>query len=130
MADRIEVDDTELRALAVDLGRAAARATPLVDDVLEHAASNVKDEMVEDAEGSRSFRGIARTISYDRTRTLGGTVFEVGPDKSRGGAARLGVIAYFGGANGGGGTLDIERPLRSEGPRMMQALDRALGDVL
>lgn len=130
----IEVDDSELRALAADLSRAQSRAPNLVDPVLKKAAQNVKEEMAADAAGSRYFDEMASSITYDRDTRLGQEGYEIGPDKSRGGkagrAARLANIAYFGGANGGGGTLDIEKPLRSEEPRLMKALDDALKDVL
>lgn len=126
----IEVDDSELRALAADLSRAQSRAPNLVDPVLKRAAQNVKEEMAADAAESRHFSGIARTVSYDRDSRVGSLGYEVGPDKDRGGAASLANIAYFGGSNGGGGTLDIEKPLRSEEPRLMKALDDALGRVL
>jgi hypothetical protein len=116
-----------LRELTTDLGRIASRALPDVDVVAKHAAQNIKDEMVEDAQGSRAFRSIARSISYDRSYSVGQVAYEVGPDKSRGG--QLGNIAYFGGANGGGGTLDIDGPLKAEEPRFLKALDEMLGDL-
>lgn len=116
-----------LRELSADLGRIASRALPDVDVVAKHAAQNIKDEMVEEAQGSRAFRSIARSISYDRSYGIGQVSYEVGPDKSRGGA--LGNIAYFGGANGGGGTLDIDGPLKAEEPRFLKALDEMLGDL-
>lgn len=116
-----------LRELSTDLGRIASRALPDVDVVTKHAAQNVKDDLVAEAEASRHFRSIARSISYDRSTSMGQVSYEVGPDKSRGG--QLGVIAYFGGANGGGGTLDIDGPLEREEPRFMKALDEFLGEL-
>lgn len=116
-----------LRELAADLGRIASEALPEVDRIAQKGAQNVKDAMVEDAQGSRSFRPISRSISYDRAYGVGQVAYEIGPDKSRGG--QLGVIAYFGGANGGGGTLDIDGPLKAEEPRLMKALDDFLGGL-
>lgn len=116
-----------LRELSADLGRIATSALPEVDAITKKGADNVKRELVEDAEGSRAFRSIARSISYDRSYSAGQVAYEVGPDKSRGGA--LGNIAYFGGANGGGGTLDIDGPLKAEEPRLMKALDDFLGGL-
>lgn len=124
----MNIDAREMTELAADFGKATAKTLPLVDAVMEKAAGNIKDELVEDAQASRHFSQIARSISYDSDYRLGQVAYEIGPDKSRGG--ELGVIAYFGGSNGGGGTLDINAPLRSEEPRMMAALDKALGEVL
>lgn len=116
-----------LRDLTADLGKIASSALPEADAIVKRGAQQIKDEMVSDAEGSRHFRSIARSISYDRAYSAGQVAYEVGPDKSRGGS--LGVIAYFGGANGGGGTLDIDGPLKREEPRLMKALDDFLGGL-
>lgn len=114
----------ELHRVAVDFGRAAADVLPEVDKVVKKGAQNVKDDMVAETVGSW-FSAVGTSISYDRAYGLGSVGYEVGPDKGRAGGA-LGVIAYFGGANGGGGTLDIDAPLRREEPR----LTKALGDVM
>lgn len=120
-----DTDIEGLREFSADLGRIASSALPSVDAILKKAAQSVKDEMVEDAQRSRHFRSIARSISYDSSYRVGEAAYEVGPDKDRGG--ELGVIAYFNGANGGGGTLDIDAPLAHEEPRLMKALDDYLG---
>ena len=127
--DGFRIDTSEVDALAADLGRVAGRSLPLVDEVVKKGADNIKREMAEDAAGSRWFR-FADSISYDSDYRVGQVAYEIGPDRARNPRARLANIAYFGGANGGGGTLDIEKPLRSEEPRLMAALDKALGDVL
>lgn len=121
----------ELRAFAVELGKVATSALKDVDPIVKRGAQNVKDDLVADAEGSGgAFRGIGRTISYDRAYAVGQVAYEVGPDRDRGGQAPLAGIAYFGGANGGGGTLDIDGPLDREEPRLMKALDDYLGGLL
>lgn len=122
-------DFSEVGKLAVDLGKAVSRLLPEVDAIVKRGAQNVKDEMVADASGSRHFKGIARSISYDRAYGLGSVGYEVGVDRDRGGQAALAGIAYFGGVNGGGGTLDIDKPLRNEEPRLVKALSE-LGDGL
>lgn len=94
----------------------------------KRGAQNVKDDMVSDAEGSRHFRSVAPSISYDRSASVGQVSYDVGPDKVRAGGA-LANIAYFGGANGGGGTLDIDGPLRAEEPRLLKAIDDWLGGL-
>lgn len=115
----------ELRALAADMGRIAGDAVKDVDEVLKKAAQNVKTEMVYSVAWSRHFnskkgRGLAQSISYDSHYLPGKVRYVVGPDKNKPGGA-LGNIAYFG-TSRGGGTLDIEQPLRSEEPRMNSAL--------
>lgn len=128
MVDQISIDTSELRALSVDLGRAAARAIPEVTAVISKGALNVKTEMVEDAQAS-SFSQIAPTITYDVTTRMGSIEGEVGPDRDRGGAAGL-AGAYLGWPNGGGGSLSLDAPLEHEEPRMLKALDDLLGGLL
>lgn len=123
-------DFSEVHRLSADLGRSASRILPLVDAVMKRAAQNVKDDMVADAQGSDYFGRIARTISYDRVAAVGAIAYEVGPDRDRGGQAPLAGIAYYGGVNRGGGTLDIDGPLTVEAPRMIKALGDVGGDVL
>lgn len=125
----VEFDASELTDFAAELGKTAAKTLPLVDAVVKKAAQNVRDEMVADAEASRHFRQIARTITYDREYRVGSVAYEVGPDRARGGGAGL-AGAYLGWANGGGGSLPLDAPIEHEEPRMIKALDDALGRVL
>jgi hypothetical protein len=111
----------ELRALSANLGRIAGSAVEDVDAVIQRAALNVKREMQADASGSAHFKGMAGSITYDSHYQLGKVRYVVGPDKGRRGGA-LGNIAYFG-TSRGGGTLDINKPLRTEEPRMLSALE-------
>ena len=125
-----DIDVSQVNRLAADLRSVdIKRAVAIVDPIVKKAAQNVKDEMAADAKGSRHFGYLAGAISYDRRYSLGAVGYEVGPDKDRRGGA-IGNIAYFGGVHGGGGTLDIDKPLRSETPKLLDALGDALGDVL
>ena len=115
----------ELRQLSSNLGKIAGSAVKDVDAVVQKGALNVKKEMVYSVAWSRHFnskkgRGLAQSISYDSHYLPGRVRYEIGPDKNKPGGA-LGNIAYFG-TSRGGGTLDIEQPLRSEEPRLMSAL--------
>lgn len=112
----------ELRKLAEDLGRIAGSAVKDVDAVLKKGAQNVKQEMAADAAASKHFKGMAGSISYDSHYSPGTARYVVGPDKSRRGGS-LGNIYYFG-TSRGGGTGDIEKPLRSEGPRLQSELEK------
>lgn len=122
-----------LRELSADFGKIAAQALPEVDAILKKGANNVKDELVADAEASEHFWRIGQSITYDSSYRFGEAGYEIGPDKARGGkaggAASLAHIAYFGGANGGGDTLDIDAPLKNEEPRLMAQLDKWLGGL-
>lgn len=129
MANDVTVDTSQLLHFAVDLGKVAASALPRVDAVVKRGAQQIKDDMVSDAEASKHFRGIGRTIDYDRAYGIGEVSYEVGPNRERGGQAPLAGVAYLGGANGGGGSLDLDGPLEREAPRLMKALDELLGDL-
>ena len=114
----------ELRALATNLGHVAGSALKDVDAVLKKGVNNIKTEMIADVSGSEHFKGMARAITYESHYLPGRARWVVGPDKSRRGGA-LGNIYYFG-TSRGGGSGDIEKPLRSEEPKTM----RALADLL
>ena len=111
----------ELRRLATNLGHVAGSAVKDVDEVLKKGAQNIKTEMQADASGSRHFKAMAGSISYDSRYLPGRVRYVVGPDKGRRGGA-LGNVYYFG-TSRGGGSGDIDKPLRSEEPRTMSALD-------
>ena len=112
---------TELRRLATNLGHVAGSAVKDVDAVLKKGVQNIKNEMQADVSGSAHFKGMAGSISYESHYSVGTARWVVGPDKSRRGGA-LGNIYYFG-TSRGGGSGDIDKPLRSEEPRTMSALD-------
>jgi hypothetical protein len=110
----------ELRQFAINIGRVVAGAYEDVDAVIAKGALNVKNEMIADASASRHFKGMAGSITYEHENTSNLIRRVVGPDKGRGGGA-LGNIAYFG-TSRGGGTLDIDKPLNSEEPRLLGAI--------
>ena len=114
----------ELRELATNLGYVAGGALKDVDAVLKKGVDNMKREMVADVSGSEHFKGMAGAISYDSYYMPGRARWVVGPDKYRKGGA-LGNIYYFG-TSRGGGTGDIDKPLRNEEPKTL----RALADLL
>lgn len=124
MSDRVEIDASEVRQFAVDLGDAAASIARRVRPVVSKGALKIRNQMREEASGSRHFR-IAPTISYDLNETADGVEAEIGPNRYWR-AARLANIAYFGGVHGGGGTIpDPEGALNAEIPYF----EKALGDL-
>ena len=110
----------ELRQFAISIGRVVDGAYEDVDAAISKGALNMKNEMKADASASRHFKGMAGSITYEHENAGNLIRRVVGPDKSRGGGA-LGNIAYFG-TSRGGGTLDIEKPLNSEEPRLLGAM--------
>jgi len=110
----------ELRQFAIAVGRVADGAFDDVDGVISKGALNVKREMAADALSSRHFKGMAGSITYDSRNARNVSRREIGPDKGRRGGS-LGNIYYFG-TSRGGGSGDIEKPLRSEEPRLLSAM--------
>ena len=110
----------ELRKLSENLGKIAGSAVKDVDAVAQKGALNIKKELAYSAIWSKHFKGMAGSITYESHYQIGKVRYDIGPDKAKRGGG-LGNIAYFG-TSRGGGTLDIEQPLRSEGPRFQSAL--------
>lgn len=105
----MSLDDSQLRQFSQDLGLVPGRLIPEVKAVLKKGAVNVKTAMQQDLRASKSFKAVARSVDFEE---LGSAAFgqshyavEIGPNRSRNPAAGLAGIAYFGGANGGGGTV-------------------------
>ena len=122
-------DASELKRYADDLMRLEPKVELQVDSILKKGATNVKNTLREDMSQSRSFKQIARTINYDIEKFDGGIEAQVGPDKYWR-AGRLANIAYFGGARGGGGTVDFDNGIRKELPNLNEHLGRVMRDVL
>ena len=116
----VSVDAAELRTLSVDLARIPDKVQKGVRPVVVKGAMQVRDKMRKDMRESPSFKGNARNISYDLKVDAGGVEAEIGPQPTQ-----LAHIAYFGGANGGGGTVDILGPLGQE----VEPFVSALGDL-
>ena len=117
-----EMDTSQVKQLGVNFRKLAGSCVQDVEAIMKKGAQNVKDEMIADARGSRHFHPLARAITYERVPRVREIRFVIGPDKDRFGGP-LGNIYYFG-TSRGGGSGDIEKPLRSEAPRMESALTR------
>lgn len=129
MTDGITIDPSEMRRLVADLGRVSTRIVAKLDPIIKKGAVNLKGDLNEQAASSRSFKGMAGSVTFDARHASGFVGYEVGPDKSRRGGA-LGNIFFFGGANGGGGTGDLDGALSREEPELVKALGGLLGGVL
>lgn len=117
----VTVDASELRTLATDLGRIPDKVQRGIKPVVARGAHEVKRKMQADMRESVYFKGNAQNISVDVKVDGGGVEGLIGPKPSW-----LSHIAYFGGANGGGGTVDILGPLGEE----VEPFTKALGDLL
>ena len=123
----LEADFSDVLRAAAEIGAKGATVVNVLEPVMERSALNLKKGMAAEFAGSRHFRRVAGAVSYDRigyfTKTLG---YEVGPEVGRG-AGSLGGIAVEGGANGGGGTVDVDQVLAREAPLIEANIMAALG---
>lgn len=120
----------DLARLAADLASAPDRVVREVKQVVSKGSLNVKQQLVSEAQGSRSFRSLGRSIGYDLNSTADSVEGEIGPDKSRNSSAGL-LMAYYGQSRGGGGTLpDPLLALQAEEPGFVAALENVAGVVL
>jgi hypothetical protein len=92
------VDASDALAVAADFEAAAAEIVTRTRSAVSEAATAARDAMRVDMGGSGSFGHAADSITFD----LVGDGAEIGPTKPTGAIAN---IAYFGGSNGGGGTV-------------------------
>lgn len=120
-----EIDTSELRTLAADLGRIPARVVPEVEAVLKKGADQLKKGMQAEFEGSPHFKRVGAAVSYERRGFAREIAYEVGPEMGRG-AGSLAGIAVDGGANGGGGSVKVDQLLEPEA----KVVEKFLGDIL
>lgn len=121
----IELDMRELTDLSGELSRLPGEALARVRPVFQKGALNIKTQLQSEASGSRHFRQIARTISYDTRESSSAIEAEIGPDRDKGGGAGL-AGAYFGWSRGGGTLPDPVLALEAEVPDV----ERFLGELL
>lgn len=117
----ISIDTSELRTLAADLTQAPAEVARKAPAVVRRGAVNIKNDLRDKMAQSTYFQA-SQHITFDELD--GGMAAEIGPEKV--GAGNLAVIAYWGGANGGGGT--VEDP-QAAADREEPNFTRALGDL-
>lgn len=121
----VTIDTSEVRALAADMRAVDGRLTRHIIPAVDHAAVNIKTDLRGVAARSRHFR-MANSITYDKPSPYEA---EIGPTK--GGAGSLANIAYFGGSNGGGRTVeDPQAALDREVPKFERALADLAADLV
>lgn len=124
------IDASELSNLAADFSRAGSVAAGKVRPIVSKGALNIKNQMQREMQGSAHFGQVAPTIDYDINTTAVGFEAEIGPNKSRGSAASLAGLAYFGSSRPGGGTvMDPIHALNDEAGRFVQNLAEAAGFI-
>lgn len=137
----IEIDTSEVRALAEDFKAVPARLARHAKPVVSKGADNIRNQMRDEMSSSAHFKKAAKSITYDLIDDGFGA--EIGPVK---GAGSIANIAYFGGSGwsgrkkpgpgwqqgpGGGGTVpDPRGALKAEAPRFIKALADAAAELL
>jgi hypothetical protein len=129
----MSADTSDLDGLIRDLRKIPADMVPKMRGVVAKSAINTKKIMQKDASGSRHFKQLARTISYDlNVHEFGGDGVieaEIGP--SGGGSASLAGIAYFGTSRPGGGTVrNPEDAMLEEAPNFYEYAFKATEGLL
>ena len=129
----MSADTSDLDGLIRDLRKIPADMVPKMRGVVAKSALNTKKIMQKDASGSRHFKQLARTISYDlNVHEFGGDGVieaEIGP--SGGGSASLAGIAYFGTSRPGGGTVrNPEDAMLEEAPNFYEYAFKATEGLL
>lgn len=122
----MDIDTSEFRALAADLGKASREVFQEADRVTEKAAHTIKSDMAAAAKwtlGAGHAKHFHGSISYDRAMQVGLIAYEIGPDKHRRQGA-LGNILYFG-TSKNSPMLDVESALRDEAPKF----EKRIGDM-
>ena len=125
----VSVGSADLTSLIAALAKAPDEATEAARGVLQKGALNVKRALNQQAADSLHFKGMAGTVTYDTEIRRHSITAEIGPDMHKRGGT-LGHIFFLGGANGGGGTGDLDAPLCEEEPKMVKFLDEAMGKLL
>lgn len=126
MADGFTLDASEVRALAAKLTDSTRGIEKDVRAVVSKGALNIKTQMVAEMGASSSFKGTARSITYDLSGNAFFSEAQIGPKVGDGEVGGLGGIAYHGNSRGGGTVPDPQGALDRETP----GFEKALGDIL
>ncbi len=126
----LSIDTSELNRAALDLGRIGAKGVDVIEPVMKRGAQNIKTGMAAIFSSSQHFKRVAPAVSYERVGMFSGSLsYEIGPEIGRGSGSLAG-IAVEGGANGGGGTVDVLPALAGEVRSLEKYLGEALGKLL
>lgn len=126
-------DNAELRAFAIHLDGAPKVVRREARAVVKKGATNIKTQLREEMGRSEHFKQIVPKINYDVTEVGvdGGGIIEAEIGAAAEGAGLLENLAYFGGANGGGGTVpDPLGALIDELPKFEKAIADIAADAI
>jgi hypothetical protein len=125
----MDVDATQIRALAVDLGKAEAVTVPKLRAIVQKTMLDTKNDMKAEAAGSgiAEAKALAGFISYDTKYDADGISAEVGPTK---GAAGSFAFLYFGNKNSGPVLNDPMFAMTRNAAKAAPYFAKALGDIL
>lgn len=128
----IRIDASDFGRLARDLDRAAASdLIGKIEPTIMRGAGNVQRAMKADMEKSRHFGQVTAAMTFDVDRFTNHIRAEVGPLTAGKVVGDLAHIAYFGGSNGGGGTVpDPEYLLEAEALNLEKYVGAILDDLL
>ena len=122
----VEIDAHEVKEFASELGKVPTKVVTGVRPAVVKAGVDMKKQLREEMDKSKHFKA-SRSINFDVSD--GGLAVAVGPSKGHPGS--IANIAYFGGVNGGGGTVpDPRGALEAEAPRFEKALTDLVGEIL
>lgn len=125
----MQIDTSELDRLAADLGRMPAKVAKGIAPIVRKGAVNIKNQLNAEMDESAHFGQV--NITFETKAEGDGYVAEIGAVTQGKVVGDLAHFAYFGGANGGGGTVDDpEGALKAEAPRFVKALTDLIGDAL
>lgn len=125
------IQNAALYALSRDFGTVPQKATRKIRPIFSKTALEIKKGMQADFANSRHFKQVGRSIDYELVDGDGGLSAEVGPNAATNPAAALAGIAYFGGSNGGGGSVrDPVFHARDQGTRMVGFIEMAIEGLL
>lgn len=128
----VQIDASELLALADELRAAGEGLIGKIRPTVSKGSLNVKTQMRREMAASVHFKGAAHTIGYEIREGVGWIESEIGPTTGAGkGTGAISNIAYFGGANGGGGTVpDPMGALEKEIPNLEKFINEIVDGLL
>jgi len=121
----MDIDVSQVRKLAVDLGVASVEVLPAARAVLQKGALNIKNQLRSEAQGSgiAEAAALAAFITYESKQLAGGVAAEIGPEK---GAAGSFAFLYYGNSKNGPVLPDPVRALDTEASNVQ----KYLGDIV
>lgn len=127
----IEIDASDFLKLADEIERNAAKLVAEITPSMERGAVKIKTAMRDELAGTKWFYGATPDVTYDRRKGVSSVEYEIGPRSEGQRPGDLAALAYFGGSNGGGGTLpDPRGHLDAEEAALVENVARVLGEIL